>query len=127
MNGAPTLAPTIFDHFRETGTSGQLSLVVFVIGLIFASLILLRRLGLRYRIALIVISLLPFFIGVFGFAVGTISAIGSICGACLRPDVYGILEWFSEVIQIICFTSVETIVLLVVSIILLVVGKERPT
>ncbi len=117
--------PTIIDHLSETGIYGQLSVVVFLIGIVFAGWIHFRQLSFRYRIAFIPFSLLPFMIGVFGLAVGTIEIIHSIREGAVRIDGYGILEEFGETLQVIPLTSIETIALMIVSIILLVLGKEN--
>lgn len=118
---------TIFDHLRETGISGQLSIAVFLTGIAFAGWVHFRQLGFRYRIALIPFSLLPLIIGVFGLAVGIIEIIHAFQEACIRPDANWLLSYFGEIIQIIPLTSIETISLMIVSIILLVLGKENPS
>lgn len=116
---------TIFDHLSETGISGQLSIAVFLSGIAFAGWIHFRQLSFRYRIALIPFSLLPLIIGVFGLAVETIKMLHQTPGSV--RDEYAIPNHFSEILQVIPLTSIETIALMVLSIILLVLGKENPS
>lgn len=117
---------TIFDHLKETGISGQLSVLVFLCGIAFAGWIHFRHLGFRYRVAFIPLSLLPIMIGIFGLATGSIKIIHTIPEPAVRPDVYWLLAYFGEILQIIPLTSMETIVLLVIST-LLFLDRDSPS
>jgi ABC-type Fe3+ transport system permease subunit len=111
---------------RETGILGQLSVTVFLAGSAFAAWIHFRRLGFRYRVALIPLSLLPFMMGVFGLAIGIIRIIYNYSQGSVRPDAgWWLLGDFVEPLQIIPLTSMESIILLVVSA-LLFIGRNFP-
>ena len=109
---------TILDHLRETGFSGQLSVAVFLVGIAFAGWIHFRQLSFRHRVAFFTFSLLPLMIGVFGLAFETIEIIHEIPKPAVRPDGYWILSYFGEILQVIPLTAMETIILLVISIVL---------
>lgn len=118
---------TVLDYFKQTGIFGSFSVAVFLVGIAFGGWIHFRKLGLRYRIALIPFSLLPLMIGICGLAVGVIQMIHEISKCGVRPDAYWLLGYFSEVLLIIPLTTIETAALLLISCLLFIgrVGMNR--
>jgi len=111
-------AVTFIDYLGEIGRSGQVSIALFMMGLVYAALIHFRRLGLRYRLAFIPLSLLPFVIGIFGLSFGTVRMIsGSRTSAIF--DTQRMLYYFGEILQIMPVASLATTILLGLSFLLL--------
>jgi len=115
-------------YLLEIGWAGKLSIVVFIAGLYYASIIHRRRLGIRHRLALAVYSPLPFLLGLFGISLGFVEAVKSVGEACVFAPWAGILH-FLERFEIIPLTLLETIFLLVLSFLLLIhdAVKEQAT
>jgi hypothetical protein len=100
---------TILDYFHETGTAGQISHGLFVLGIVFVLFVHFKRLGFRHRMAMLPFSFLPFVIGCCGATLGVIDV--------TRPGCFGFtpvetLAYFGEVIRVMAFVSIESAVLL---------------
>jgi hypothetical protein len=106
------------DYLLEIGTAGQVSIALFIAGIIYASVVHLRHLGFRYRLAFIPFCLLPLVIGLFGLSAGSVGIIeASRRGAIF--DSPGMLYHFGEILQIMPVASLATAILLSISFLLL--------
>ncbi len=116
---------TFLGYLAEIGIAGQISIVVFFAGTVFAGLIHFRRLDFRYRAAFLPFSLLPLIIGIFGLSVGSIHVIDEGLNACITGG-RGIemLAYFGEILQIMPLVSLETIILLSISCLLFMSGGK---
>ena len=112
-------------YLREIGISGQISMLVFLIGIAFAVVIYVRRLGNQYRAAFAVSSLLPFMFGMFGLAAEAIRMIGHLGGHGHWYPAQT-LEWFCEILQVVPLATLETIILLFLAALLFVVNRPDP-
>ena len=111
-------AVTFIDYLGEIGRSGQASIALFMMGVVYAALIHFRRLGLRYRLAFIPLSLLPLVIGVFGLSFGTVRIISESRTSAIF-NIQSMLYHFGEILQIMSVASLATAILLGLSFLLL--------
>ena len=117
---------TFTNYLLEIGTSGQICIALFIAGIIYASVVHLRRLDFRYRIAFIPFSFLPLAVGVFGLSVGSVGIIeASRRGAIF--DSPRMLYHFGEILQIMPVASLATAILLSMSFLLLLSKSCEPT
>ena len=114
----------MIDYIKEIGLPGQISIVLFLLGIIFAVTIYVRRLEVRYCAAFLVFSLLPFMFGIFGLSVATIDAIKSF-GTAGVLNLGKVLGMFGEILQIIPLASLETILLLLAASLLFMRGRRN--
>jgi len=118
---------TLLDRFLETGLSGQLSVVVFLVGIVLAVFIHVRKSGPGLRLAMVPYSFLPLVMGICGLGTGAIEAIRGYRRASVAgPDEPVVMMHFEEIFQVIPLTALETMVLLVISVVLLARMEIRP-
>jgi hypothetical protein len=113
-------------YLREIGISGQLSVFLFLIGIAFAVLIHVRRLGNQHRAAFAAFSLLPFMVGIFGLAVHVIMMIDCL-GAFGHWYPAQMLEWFCEILQVLPLATLETTILLFLAALLFMANRSDPS
>lgn len=102
------------NRFYEMGVAGQLSILCFVATLAFAVLIHVRKLEIRFRLALVPLSLLPLVLGIHGAASGAIRSIDWVRTGCVYEPFQGFL-YFSELLFVLPLAAAESAILLVVA------------
>jgi len=115
---------TAIDYLKEIGLPGQISIVLFLLGIIFAVAIYVRRLEIRYCAAFLVFSLLPFMVGIFGLSVAIIDAIKAL-GTSGILNLGKVLSIFGEILQVIPLATLETILLLFLATLLFMRGGRN--
>lgn len=108
---------TIVDLFMETGMSGQISLAIFLIGIVCFAVIATKGLDLPYRLAFIPYSFLPFMTGIVGFIENVVRLSEGGHVNLIDPSHY--LAVFAGLLAPMRFSTVETMILLLLGSILL--------
>jgi hypothetical protein len=106
---------TFESYIGEIGIAGQVSILFFAVILAYSVLIQIRRLDLSTRLSLIPLSLIPVTLGIFGISAETIHAIYSLGSGGVAPSVYDYLSYFSEIVQVLPLTAMESVILLLTS------------
>ncbi|RYD49629.1 MAG: hypothetical protein EOP85_01260 [Verrucomicrobiaceae bacterium] len=115
---------TLMNRFYEIGVAGQLSLFFFVATLAFAVLIQVRKLEVRFRLALVPLSLLPLVLGIFGAASGAIRSINWLRTACVYDPFQGFVH-FSEALYVLPLGAAGSAILLIVAAVALMLSPDR--
>lgn len=115
---------TLMNRFYEIGWAGQFSIVCFMATLVFAVLIHVRKLEIRFSLALIPLSFLPLVLGILGAASGAISSIDRVRTACVYEPFLGFVH-FSEVLYALPLGAAESAILLIVAAVALMLAPDR--
>ena len=109
------LGVTFKSYILEIGIAGQLSSLLFAVILAYSVLIQIRRLGLSARLSLIPLSFIPVTLGIFGISAETIRALYSLGPGGVAPSAHDYLGYFSEILQVLPLTAMESVILLLTS------------
>ena len=121
MNQTKCFQPVLLEGIDPFGVIATL---VFVVGIIFAVVIHVRRLGIGPKAALIPISLLPFMIGVVGLCVVFIHFAHVACG-WNDLSASTLLYVIGLILHNTALASLETCVLLVLTALLFLSKRQK--
>ena len=104
---------SILDFLREFGLIAQISMVVFIAGLMLAFIVICRKPKSQWRYITLVISILPALIGLLGFLLEIKKMIYQSGRANVPPDVSELIIRLGDIIPILSISISQTIILLV--------------
>lgn len=116
---------TVIDVYKEMGFPADILSVLFIALFIFGCVILRRKLEPAWRITFLITAFLPLAAGIFLFAYGMIESVYTSSQGALGLGNRGFPLLLGETLPILRFSSWLTILLLVLSSLLFITGKDK--